>query len=247
MREYTVAGVTYTREALVHKYLHLVKYVAGRIVSTLPKNVELDDLINDGILGLIDAIEKFEDSRGAKFETYAITRINGAIRDGLRSLDWVPRSVRQRVRDVDNISQALTAELGRTPRDEEIAERLGVSLDEFARIMQNVRGSAVISLEDPLAHDGESDTSLGETLTDEDHDVTSEIEERETRELLIAAVKELAPQERNVIERCYFQGQTLREIKGVLGLSESRVSQIHARGVIHLRQRLRELRAELHS
>lgn len=239
-----VNGIEYTREALVHKYVHLVKYVAGRIASTLPKNVDIDDLINDGILGLISAIEKFEDDRGAKFETYAITRINGAIRDGLRSLDWVPRSVRQRVRDVERAMQKLTAELGRTPRDEEIAKRLGVTIDEFQHTMQHMRGSAVMSLEEPLSSDGERETSIGDTLPDQHSDMTSEIERRETREMLVSAVKQLAPQERSVIERCYFQGQTFREIKLVLGVSESRVSQIHARGVIHLRQRLRELRAE---
>ena len=115
-RSYVIGGVELSREEIVHKYLHLVKYVAGRISVNLPPNVEINDLINDGILGLIDAIEKYDDARGVKFETYAITRINGAILDALRSLDWVPRAVRQRARELERTYQELEVELGRAPK-----------------------------------------------------------------------------------------------------------------------------------
>src|SRR5487761_1500028 len=143
---YVIAGVAYSREEIVHKYLHLVKYVAGRISVNLPPNVELNDLINDGILGLIDAIGKFDDNRGVKFESYAITRINGAILDALRSLDWVPRAVRQRARELERAYQELEIEFGRVPTEDEIAQKLGISGKELDALMQRVRGTTVLSL-----------------------------------------------------------------------------------------------------
>ncbi|MHB8304433.1 MAG: sigma-70 family RNA polymerase sigma factor, partial [Vulcanimicrobiaceae bacterium] len=145
---YVIGGVELTREEIVHKYLHLVKYVAGRISVNLPPNVEINDLINDGILGLIDAIEKYDDERGVKFETYAITRINGAILDALRSLDWVPRAVRQRAREVERAYQDLEAELGRVPSDDELAVRLGISHKDLDTLRQRIRGTSVLSLEE---------------------------------------------------------------------------------------------------
>ena len=123
--QYVIAGTAYSREEVIHRYIHLVKYVAGRISVNLPPNVELNDLINDGVVGLIDAIEKYDDDRGVKFETYAITRIHGAILDALRSLDWVPRAVRQKAREHERAMHALETELGRQPTDDELAERMG--------------------------------------------------------------------------------------------------------------------------
>src|SRR6185312_5013437 len=152
-RRYVIGGVELSREEIVHKYLHLVKYVAGRISVNLPPNVELNDLINDGILGLIDAIEKYDDARGVKFETYAITRINGAILDALRSLDWVPRAVRQRARELERTHQALEIELGRAPKSDEIAERMGLTPKELDHLMQRVRGTSVLSLEEHLPNE----------------------------------------------------------------------------------------------
>src|ERR1700759_4970132 len=125
-RRYVIGGVELSREEIVHKYLHLVRYVAGRISINLPPNVEINDLINDGILGLIDAIEKYDDERGVKFETYAITRINGAILDALRALDWVPRAVRQRARELEKVYQELEVELGRAATEEEVADNMGL-------------------------------------------------------------------------------------------------------------------------
>jgi RNA polymerase sigma factor FliA len=242
---YVIGGVELTREEIVHKYLHLVKYVAGRISVNLPPNVELNDLINDGILGLIDAIEKYDDARGVKFETYAITRINGAILDALRSLDWVPRAVRQRARELERAYQALEAELGRVPTEEELAVKLGISIKELDTLMQRVRGTAVLSLEEFLPNEKGYEIPLVDTLKDLDNDVTSAVEAREIRSALVTAVEELPPQERTVISLYYFDGLTLKEIKSALNVSESRVSQIHAQAVIHLRQKLRELRSDL--
>jgi RNA polymerase sigma factor FliA len=244
-RRYNIAGGKLTREEIIHKYFHLVKYVAGRISVNLPANVDIDDLINDGIFGLMDAIEKYDDSRAVRFETYAITRINGAILDALRSLDWVPRAVRQRARELERAYQQLEAELGRAPTDEEVAARLGLSAREFDRIVQRVRGTSVLSLEELLPNRRGQEVPLVDTLQDHKTDVTAEIEHQELRNELVRAVDSLPTQERTVIQAYYFDGQPLKQIKNTLGVSESRVSQIHAQAVVHLRQRLHDRHVEL--
>jgi RNA polymerase sigma factor for flagellar operon FliA len=244
-QRYVIGGVELSREEIVHKYLHLVKYVAGRISVNLPPNVELNDLINDGILGLIDAIAKYDDARGVKFETYAITRINGAILDALRSLDWVPRAVRQRAREIERAYQELESEFGRVPTEEELAGKLGVSRKELDSQMQRVRGTAVLSLEEFLPNEKGYEIPLVDTLKDSDNEVTTAVEASEVRSALVDAVEQLPPQERTVISLYYFDGLTLKEIKSALNVSESRVSQIHAQAVIHLRLKLRELRGDL--
>jgi RNA polymerase sigma factor for flagellar operon FliA len=244
-QQYIIAGQALNREEIVHKYLHLVKYVAGRVSVNLPPNVELNDLINDGILGLIDAIEKYDDSRGVKFETYAITRINGAILDALRALDWVPRAVRQRARELDRTMQELEVSLGRPATNDEIADRMSVSLKELDILMQKIRGTSLLSLEDHLPNEKGYEVSLIETLRDADGSVAEAVESHEITSALGKAVEQLSAQERTVISLYYFEGLTLKEIKVVLNVSESRVSQIHAQAVIHLRQKLRTLRSDL--
>jgi RNA polymerase sigma factor FliA len=233
-----VKVATLPREAIIHKYLHLVKYVAGRASVHLPASVDINDLINDGVFGLIDAIEKYDDSHNVKFETYAITRINGAILDALRSLDWVPRTVRQRARQFDRALERLEAELGRDPTDDELAASLNVSVRDLDRLRQ-LRTTSVVSLEEPLANASGHEVFVGDTLEDAESDVTSEIERDELRKELGGAVESLPPQERTVIRRYYFNGETLKAIKSELGVSESRVSQIHAQAVTHLRERMR--------
>lgn len=242
---YVIAGTPYTREEVIHRYMHLVKYVAGRISVNLPPNVELNDLINDGVVGLIDAIEKYDDDRGVKFETYAITRIHGAIIDALRALDWVPRAIRQKAREIERTQQALEVDLGRMATDDEVATRMGMQKREFESLQQKVRGTSLLSLEEHLPSDRGSDIPLLDTLRGEDGDLGMDVEQREVREALIAAVESLSRQEKTVIKLYYFEGQTLKEIKSVLEVSESRVSQIHAQAVIHLRQKLRVLSADL--
>jgi RNA polymerase sigma factor for flagellar operon FliA len=242
---YVIGGVELTREEIVHKYLHLVKYVAGRISINLPPNVEINDLINDGILGLIDATEKYDDARGVKFETYAITRINGAILDALRALDWVPRAVRQRAREFERVHQELESEYGRTASPDEVAERMGLTRKELDVLMQKIRGTSVLSLEEFLPNEKGYEIPLLGTLKDTETDVTSAVEAHEVKAALVNAVEDLPPQERTVISLYYFEGLTLKEIKGVLNVSESRVSQIHAQAVIHLRGRLRGLTEDL--
>jgi RNA polymerase sigma factor for flagellar operon FliA len=242
---YVIAGARYTREEVIHRYIHLVKYVAGRISVNLPPNVELNDLINDGVVGLIDAIEKYDDERGVKFETYAITRIHGAIIDALRALDWVPRAIRQKARELERTQHQLEAELGEQPSDDEVAARMGISKRELEGLQQKVRGTSVLSLEEHLPNERGNDIPLLDTLKGDDGDLGSDVEQREIREALVAAVESLSKQERIVIKLYYFEGQTLKEIKQVLEVSESRVSQIHAQAVIHLRQKLRVLKADL--
>jgi RNA polymerase sigma factor for flagellar operon FliA len=209
VRLYDIGGSQLTREAVIHKYLHLVKYVAGRISIHLPSNVDLNDLINDGVFGLLDAIEKYDGSRSVKFETYAVTRINGAILDALRSLDWVPRTIRQRARELERASVA------------------------------RVRATALLSLEEVLPHRSGDGVPLADTLADDDSDVAFDLERDEQRAELVRAVESLPPQEQTVITLYYFKGQRLREIKAALGVSESRVSQIHSAAVAHLRHLLR--------
>lgn len=221
-----VIDSTLSREEAVHKYLHLVKYVAGRISVNLPGSVDINDLISDGVFGLMDAIEKYDSSRTVKFETYAITRINGAIIDALRSLDWVPRTIRQRTRELDSAYEALELELGRSPTRNELAVRLQLSLDELDRLLERVRTRAIVPLEAASA------------VLDDQSDVAGALEREEVRAELERAVDALPPQERIVIRGYYFNGQTLKEIKSVLGVSESRVSQIHAHAVRRLRLRL---------
>lgn len=238
-RRYSIGGSLLTREEVVHKYLHLVKYVAGRMSMHLPSSVDINDLINDGVFGLLDAIEKYDGSRSVRFETYAVTRINGAILDALRSLDWVPRTIRQRARELERAYEELEARLGRAPTNEELAQQLNVSAEELDRTVQHARGTTLVSLEELLPNQSGEGLALADTLRDDESDVTRELEHDELRAELVRTVESLPPQERTVIQLYYFEGQRLREIKAALGVSESRVSQIHSAAVEHLRQRFR--------
>src|ERR1700686_5823310 len=149
----TIAGLTLTREEIIHKYLHLVKYVAGRISINLPSAVEIHDLVNEGILGLIDAINKYDDSRGVKFETYAITRINGAILDALRALDWVTPAVRQKAREMERVFMELENRFGRVPEDDEVSVALGITTREYHGLLLKIRGTSILSLEEFLPNE----------------------------------------------------------------------------------------------
>jgi RNA polymerase sigma factor for flagellar operon FliA len=239
VRRYDIGGSQLTREAVIHKYLHLVKYVAGRISVHLPSTVDINDLINDGVFGLLDAIEKYDGSRAVKFETYAVTRINGAILDALRSLDWVPRTIRQRARELERAWEELESLLGRAPTNEELAEKLGMPTAALDALEQRVRGTSLVSLEEVLPHRSGDGVPLADMLADDGGDVAFDLERDEQRAELVQAVESLPPQERTVITLYYFNGQRLREIKTELGVSESRVSQIHSAAIAHLRRLLR--------
>ena len=244
-RTYSIAGRSLSREEIVHKYLPLVKYVAGKISVNLPSHVEINDLINEGILGLIDAIGKYDDSRGVKFETYATTRISGAILDALRAMDWVPRAVRQKARELERVFASLENQIGRVPEDEEIAKAMGLKLKEYHTLLLKIRGTSILSLEEFLPNEKGHEVALLDTLKDSGPDPTHQVESAEIKSALAQAVESLPQQERTVISLYYFEGLTLKDIKSVLNVSESRVSQIHAQAVIRLRSKLKAMHMDL--
>ena len=240
---YKEDGAPEAREKLIVHYAPLVKYVASRVATGLPANVEQADLVSYGIFGLIDALAKFDPSREIKFETYAIPRIRGAIIDELRSLDWVPRSVRFKAREVEKAYSELEAKLKRAPSDAEIAEHLEVSLPELHDIVTQISFVTVTALEEVVSAGpdrGES-MSLLDTLADlAATDPAAGLEGNETRLMLSSAINSLSEREKIVITLYYFEGLTLAEIGDVLGVTESRVCQIHTKAVGQLRNNLRD-------
>jgi RNA polymerase sigma factor for flagellar operon FliA len=231
------------RDRLVLHYAPLVKYVAGRVGTGLPAHVDMADLIQSGIFGLVDAIEKFEPKRGLKFETYAMQRIRGAILDDLRAQDWVPRSVRGRAREVERALERLGARLRRTPTDSELADELGLTLEELREIYLQLQLTSVVAL-DELAAAGRGSNSLADTLEDEAApDPVALLVDQDNRRQLAEAIAHLAERDRIVVTLYYFENLTLAEIGRVLGVTESRVCQLHTRAVLRLRAKLME-RAE---
>ncbi|GAA3638487.1 RNA polymerase sigma factor WhiG [Streptomyces fenghuangensis] len=243
-RSYKCTGDERLREQLILHYSPLVKYVAGRVSVGLPANVEQADFVSSGVFGLIDAIEKFDPSRSVKFETYAITRIRGAMIDELRALDWIPRSVRQKARAFERAHAALEATLRRTPSEAEIADEMGIPLEELHGIFSRLPLANVVALEEVLhsGAEGGDRLSLMDTLEDTAADNPVEIaEDRELRQLLARAVNTLPEREKTVVTLYYYEGLTLAEIGQVLGVTESRVSQIHTKSVLQLRAKLADV------
>jgi RNA polymerase sigma factor for flagellar operon FliA len=240
-RRYKLDGDEKARERLVVAYSPLVKFIAGRMASGLPSHVEESDLISYGLLGLIGAIERFDTERDIKFETFAVARIKGAIIDELRSLDWVPRSVRARARDVEKAHRALEAELQRGPSDQEMADKLEISVDEFQSTLLEIANSSVLALDDLWTFadpEGGSQVSVLDTIQDPQAiDPEAEAHASELKDRLAEAIEHLPERERLVIALYYYENLTLREIGEVLGVTESRVSQLHTKAVIGLRSR----------
>jgi RNA polymerase sigma factor for flagellar operon FliA len=233
------------RERLILHYSPLVKYVAGRVGVGLPPNIEQADLVSYGIFGLIDAIEKFDISRAIKFETYAISRIKGAIIDELRAIDWIPRSVRYKAREVERAYSALETRLHRTPTEPEVAEELGISLDDLHTIFSQVSFVNVIALDELLNVGGErgDKLSLVDTLEDtKAEDPVQAFETEETKYLLARAINTLPEREKIVVTLYYYEGLTLAEIGQVLGVTESRICQMHTKAVLQLRGKLADQR-----
>ena len=229
------------RERLVLAYAPLVKYVAGRMSSGLPSHVEEADLISYGLLGLISAIERFEPDREIKFETFAMTRIKGSIIDELRSLDWVPRSVRARAREIEKVNAKLEHELQRAPADKEIAGELGVSVEEFQDSLVRISTSSVVALDELwTVSDASGDqVSLLDTIQDPQAvDPAAEMDTAEMKDSLAGAIARLPEREKLVVALYYYENLTLREIGEVLGVTESRVSQLHTKAVLRLKSRL---------
>jgi RNA polymerase sigma factor for flagellar operon FliA len=220
-----------------------VKYVAGRVGVGLPPNIEQADLVSYGIFGLIDAIEKFDLERAIKFETYAISRIKGAIIDELRAIDWIPRSVRYKAREVEKAYAALEAKLHRTPTESEVAGELGITLDELHTIFSQVSFVNVIALDELLNVGGERGDKLSLVDTLEDtraEDPVEVFETEETKYLLSRAINTLPEREKIVVTLYYYEGLTLAEIGQVLGVTESRICQMHTKAVLQLRAKLAE-------
>ncbi|MFI8325371.1 RNA polymerase sigma factor WhiG [Streptomyces sp. NPDC085529] len=242
-RSYKATGDERLREQLILHYSPLVKYVAGRVSVGLPSNVEQADFVSSGVFGLIDAIEKFDVERAIKFETYAITRIRGAMIDELRALDWIPRSVRQKARNVERAYATLEAQLRRTPSESEVAAELGIQLEELHAVFSQLSLANVVALEELLHVGGEGDRlSLMDTLEDTAADDPVEVaEDRELRRLLARAINTLPEREKTVVTLYYYEGLTLAEIGQVLGVTESRVSQIHTKSVLQLRAKLADV------
>ena len=222
-------------------YSPLVKYVAGRMSSGLPAHVEEADLISYGLGGLISAIERFDLSREIKFETYAITRIRGAIIDELRTLDWVPRSVRARAREIERVNMKLEAKLQRAPTDDEMSVELGVSLEDFHDALLEISNSTIVALDElwNVSDSSGDQVSLLDTLPDRDApDPQALVDQGELRDRIADAIAALPEREKLVIALYYYENLTLREIGEVLGVTESRVSQLHTKAVLRLRSKL---------
>ena len=228
------------RDALIVHYSPLVKYVAGRVGVGLPQNVEQSDLVSYGIFGLIDAIEKFDLERGFKFETYAISRIKGAIIDELRSIDWVPRSVRTKARAIEKAYTKLEAEHHRSPSDAELAHELGVTDAQLQQTFTQVSFIGVVALDEMLGGGGDrgESMSLGDTVPDAAPGPVATYEVEEMRQILADAINGMPEREKIVLTLYYYEGLTLAEIGEVLGVTESRVCQIHTKSVIHLRSKI---------
>ncbi|MBO0840779.1 MAG: FliA/WhiG family RNA polymerase sigma factor [Sciscionella sp.] len=227
------------RDRLVLHYAPLVKYVAGRVGTGLPTYVDIADLIQSGIFGLMDAIEKFDPDRGLKFETYAMQRIRGAILDELRAQDWAPRSVRWRAREVERALERLSSRLQRTPTDAELADDLRMSVAELHEFFLQLRSTSVVAL-DELLNAGNGESSLAETLPDRGAlDPVARLVAADNRRQLASAIAELAERDRMIVSLYYFENLTLAEIGTVLGVTESRVCQLHTRAMLRLRGKLK--------
>jgi RNA polymerase sigma factor FliA len=244
--DYKSNGGREARDQLILHYSPLVKYVAGRVAVGLPQNVEQSDLVSYGIFGLIDAIDKFDPDRNIKFETYAIARIKGAMIDELRSIDWVPRSVRAKARAVEKAYATLEANLLRTPTDVEVATEMGISEQDLHTIFNQVSFVGLVALDEMLAGGdrGES-TTLGDTIPDKGEGPVAAFEVEEMKQILASAINRLGDREKVVLTLYYYEGLTLAEIGEVLGVTESRVCQIHTKAVLQLRSKMTEPEREL--
>jgi len=237
---YKADGERAVRDELIVHYSPLVKYVAGRVAVGLPQNVEQSDLVSYGIFGLIDAIEKFDLGRGYKFETYAIARIKGAILDELRSIDWVPRSIRAKARAIEKAYSKLEGDLHRTPSDDEVAQELDMTNDQLQTTLGQISFVGLVALDEMLSVGGErgESTTLKDTIADSGDGPVAAYEVEEMRHILADAINRMPEREKIVLTLYYYEGLTLAEIGQVLGVTESRVCQIHTKAVLQLRSRI---------
>jgi RNA polymerase sigma factor FliA len=232
------------RDRLVEQYAPLVKYVAGKVAVGMPHNVEFDDLVGYGVFGLFDAIEKFDPEKHVKFKTYAVTRIRGAIFDELRSIDWVPRSVRQKTREIEETVRRLESSLGRAATDLEIAKDMGMSPKDFEKTMLKISGTSILSLND-VWYTGEDNDKV--SIADSIESPVSLnpdtiVEKVEIKRVIIEAINELPEKEKKVLVLYYYEDLTLKEIGLILEVTESRVSQLHTKAIMRLRAKLTNIK-----
>jgi RNA polymerase sigma factor for flagellar operon FliA len=241
-QEYKANNATEARERLILHYAPLVKFVAGRVATGLPQSIEQADLVSYGMFGLIDAIDKFEPARGFKFETYAISRIKGSIIDELRSIDWVPRSVRAKARAIERAYSKLENEHRRTPEDHELAAELEMSAEELARVLAQVSFVGLVALDELLSVGGgdHGPSTVGDMIADYGSDPVEAFEVDEMKQIVAGAINRMSDRERLVLTLYYYEGLTLSEIGEVLGVTESRICQIHTKAILQLRARLSE-------
>ena len=235
-KAYSISRSRELKERLIIEYSPLVKFVAGRLLMHIGQHVEYDDLIGYGVFGLIDAIDKFDLEKGVKFETYASLRIRGAIIDNIRKMDWVPRALRQRHKQLDQAYTQLEESLGREPTDQELADKLALPLDEAQEMIRKSSVAGLVSLDDYLDQNYETEFS---GLTSQPHETPeNHAEKMERQRMLAEAINKLSEKERLVISLYYFEDLTLKEISSIMKVSESRVSQIHSKAVLKLQSRL---------
>ncbi len=232
------------RDMFVRQYAPLVKYVAGKVAIGMPHNVDFDDLVGFGVFGLIDAIEKFDPNKHVKFKTYAVTRIRGAIFDELRSIDWVPRSVRQKSREIEDTVHRLEASLGRSASDKEIADEMGISETDFQKTMMKVSGTSILSLNDVwyTGEDNDKVSIVDSIESPQSLNPDSIVEKEEIKRVIVQAINELPEKEKKVLVLYYYEDLTLKEIGKVLEVTESRISQLHTKAIMRLRSKLTNIK-----
>jgi RNA polymerase sigma factor for flagellar operon FliA len=239
--EFKVYKKPEARVELINHYSYLVKITAGRLVTSLPGGLDREDLIGAGVIGLVKSVDQFDPTRDVKFETYAIALIRGAILEMLRDEDWVPRSIREKLKALDKALMSLETKLGRAPTEQELAETMGLSSQEVSELMVRMGRTNVYSLDDILGGtDGEDHIHFVELIVDEDANPGGEVEGKELRRFLAMGVDRLPERERLVVALYYFEGLTFKEIGRVLGVSESRVYQLHTQAMTRLRNFMRQ-------
>lgn len=230
-----------TRDKLIKEYAPLIKYIAQKIAIRLPSNIELDDLISSGVIGLMDAIEKYDPSRDNKFKTYAEFRIRGAILDELRSQDWVPRSVRDKAKLLDRVYVQLEQDLGRPATEEEVAQELGVSIDEYHSMLNEVKPVSLLSISDQeMFSSGERKSLLNLLENCSSSNPFNQLSLKAVKEKVTFAIEDLPEKQRLVLSLYYYEDLNLKEIGKVLDVTESRISQLHAQAIARLRAKLCE-------
>lgn len=243
-RQWKEEGKVEAKKRLIELFLPLVDFVSNRLAIGLPKNISKDDLSSHGIMGLIDAVEKFDYLRGLQFETYASWRIRGAIIDGLRQGDWVPRSVREKAKKVEDAYQKLEQQYLRSVTDEEMSAFLKVPLQDFQQMVQDIAVTTICSIDDPIREE-DSETRLSLLVDEKAKNPEYTVNEVFLKDMLAKSIERLTEKEKTVVSLFYFEDLTLSEIAEVMSLSPSRISQLHSKAILRLRGSLTRFKSQL--